>query len=1261
MQRKNLKAAVIVSIIIVFVGLLYLGQIYAADYQLPVPENFDINTLVSGEYDISYNASSDEHSINLTWTQSDPEQQVIDNAIVEHGEIIERGYKIYTSIDNQSFNEYPSIVPWGDEEAETITYSISSNGANPFQTGTVYYVKIKAFHKHSKTVEEETVEYISESPETSVRAFMTDVYARITSLGADAIKIQWDDVKYMDERIDYDIEIAQSNDFSQSKTYIVRQHNIGDDGPVIPVSGDLGENDRLTLEVSGEDYGIDAGTIYYVRINLKNVSTAIRYIDQSNIATGYTQLIAMITRVSDEWWRIEWNPVSEFSLGDNQTVMYKIKRGLQNQENPILVTIAETSDKKYTVNVTGEDYFYLVVAEITDQFGIPIPDGISSQRLVATEMELPSTPSVPDVKEVIRNFYPDGDIVYNFRDATNLNSESATIAWFVPRSANGEIDADVVYDISLLSDLGDIDDPLAPRIEENYSVGSNPSSGYITVAGEIVAYKYTFTDLSPNTTYYLKMTAKKRHTVMVDGEIVQQYFASEPSLKAIVTPMGERVDQPRSPARPPFAVKKTQDGKEDVGTQNIWIEWDNEWYEYWDGSNWASVTQEVYEENSDNESYRHFVYDEEITFGIGYTEYTDGMDYESIRTIPDQILDISYSTNQFNITELSPNTSYVIWMRAYRDSAEMVSEPSNPIVVTTDSVISDIVLRPLAPKFTANSPGDTYIELLWDYKISDNYTYYIKYSTQENFSSAESSETITTEELEQAPMYTVEGLAPDTMYYFWIQADSTGDKEESGMSQWSEAYIVRTLESVPPETPYGFGIKNTTDAILKNSIEFEWLIKEGVSYILEIDESSSFDSPEEYIAGAVSEYKVDGLLSNHRYFARLYALDESKEIRSEPTGTVIVSTLRSGEEYDSNVDTDTLITGPVYDKTVSGGFLIHKIVGVNADRAIEKLRERKIPDYILEMKDMPDGVKNRSAILSSRFIDGVSKLYGNVIIDTGNVKCIIRPYMFDIEQIENIRRSNNDVQFRIDIISDGIVSPYAGQGLKYASVPLEILVYVLVDGDPVAVKYFNNPLKLSFNLGNNAMADIEKIIGYTLNPLNNQWEEEETQIIIDNLYNNTYAIMQINTPLEVAVLKKTTDDYSKIQYSDINNSPYKYEIEAITSKYNFDIFEGTQFKPDSYIYAKDAVKIILDVLDYDYGYNYMESAYKAGIILSQDILVNDRYCTKKEVMIMVDRLYELKSGRTAYDRFFTEVDNENATREFLIHELYNVLKGLGEI
>ena len=59
----------------------------------------------------------------------------------------------------------------------------------------------------------------------------------------------------------------------------------------------------------------------------------------------------------------------------------------------------------------------------------------------------------------------------------------------------------------------------------------------------------------------------------------------------------------------------------------------------------------------------------------------------------------------------------------------------------------------------------------------------------------------------------------------------------------------------------------------------------------------------------VSEYTVDGLLSNHRYYARLYAYDREKGLRSEPTYSVTVRTKSSSEDYDSGQEIDDAITG----------------------------------------------------------------------------------------------------------------------------------------------------------------------------------------------------------------------------------------------------------------------------------------------------------------------------------------------------------------
>ena len=59
----------------------------------------------------------------------------------------------------------------------------------------------------------------------------------------------------------------------------------------------------------------------------------------------------------------------------------------------------------------------------------------------------------------------------------------------------------------------------------------------------------------------------------------------------------------------------------------------------------------------------------------------------------------------------------------------------------------------------------------------------------------------------------------------------------------------------------------------------------------------------------MSEYKVSGLRSNFRYYARLYAYDTKKELRSEPTQPVIARTLRSRADYDSDEYVEDVIKG----------------------------------------------------------------------------------------------------------------------------------------------------------------------------------------------------------------------------------------------------------------------------------------------------------------------------------------------------------------
>jgi len=55
-----------------------------------------------------------------------------------------------------------------------------------------------------------------------------------------------------------------------------------------------------------------------------------------------------------------------------------------------------------------------------------------------------------------------------------------------------------------------------------------------------------------------------------------------------------------------------------------------------------------------------------------------------------------------------------------------------------------------------------------------------------------------------------------------------------------------------------------------------------LEYILELADNVDYEDAVEYKVGMVSEFTVGGLLSNHRYYARLYSYDPVKNLRSNP-------------------------------------------------------------------------------------------------------------------------------------------------------------------------------------------------------------------------------------------------------------------------------------------------------------------------------------------------------------------------------------------
>ena len=271
--------------------------------------------------------------------------------------------------------------------------------------------------------------------------------------------------------------------------------------------------------------------------------------------------------------------------------------------------------------------------------------------------------------------------------------------------------------------------------------------------------------------------------------------------------------------------------------------------------------------------------------------------------------------------------------------------------------------KPTVPIFNFFEPGDAYVDLGWNFV--PGYKYYLKYATVDNISSANSSIEISAAELQDTTFYRVFELDPETIYYFWIQAEASNASGETMQSDWSDSLIIKTLPQIAPSTPRGFGVKGSEDSITKNSITYEWVAEDGIEYYLEIASDISYKDAVEYDATEASEYTVGDLRSNFRYYARLYAYDPDKKLRSQPAQSVIVRTESSNDEFDSDQDVENVISGAfiIKDSEAVNHIWKIRITGVNADRFIEHVRNDNILDYSIDLSTTPENTNRISLLL----------------------------------------------------------------------------------------------------------------------------------------------------------------------------------------------------------------------------------------------------------------------------------------------------------
>ncbi len=1259
MKIKRILGALLT--VTLFITSYSTNGVFAADIPVqPAPTNLAITALNTTEPPIGYSATDGGQSgyyADIAWKVANPTGISYTGKYVNI--YLEESAKSYRTAKKSTINALP-----GD------TSPIRMRNLN---SGTVYKANAKAYYQYTDALN--TNKYNSaESASSNTVKFLTDINLQCFTMGTDKIKIKWDDVWNDGKRISYKLYVSENKDFANTFEINITDAQISENGPVIlnKTDGTLEYNHTVS----------SPGRVYYVKLVPVISDTEIIKTAETKTVLASTHIMAKTTRMSTTTdgstiWRLDWSPVVTGISNTNIKVQYYIQKA--NSLGIYETMFIEDSTTTFLTVKGDTESSYMIRAKVT-QNGIDLyPDNIEiiSDKITLKEDEVSSTPAMPELVSKFLDTGGTGNVIITYQDTTNadgsvvkgeLGKDTATVLWRAPRKADGTIDKNVLYDIWLIEDPNTIDaPPAATKIQTSFQ----PSESNFVIDtkdnNNIVGYKYKLEGLLPNHTYYFKIVAKKIFADEVDGVIQSVEHTSTPALKVVVTLPGGAIDTPLLPSNPPLEIKEKPAGKDLITDNSVTIQTKNRWYEAFDASTgkWNYVKADKtkstdniadgtlqYDPNDpstpvDNVNYRKVEYDSGVSLYVGCEEYYEGIDISTIdkykleklpttpndtsedvklnvpENIPTTTTTATYAPHNvvIPVSDLKPNTTYILWVRAVRNGEpSLYSDTSNPIIFTTLPSAAQTVEKPVVPTINYTYVGDTFADLGWDYKDGDQY--YIKYGTVDDPSKARNTITVTSSQINQSGLNYVRipGLTPDTQYYFWIQAEAfSRDLTTSQLSDWSDSTPLRTLKDMPPITPRGFGVKNTADAVTKTSVTFEWIKEANLEYILEIASGVDYKDVKEYKAGAVSEFKVDGLTSNFRYFARLYAYDPTKKLTSLPTQSVSVRTLRSSDDYDSDQDVDNVITGEFIDKatTVVSGTWTVKIVGVNADRLIEVMNTDNKLDYTVDVSKPPSAANNICIYISKKVFDKLEILKENIAFKTATVSYNLKAGILSNYADTADTKKEQIYLFNITLSPQ---KPTAIANQLLLRQPLaEIGVSLNTGASDIAISEFATPLIVSYPFSAQKDYVEGKTLGYFYNTGESNWEKQTTWGKYDS-DNNLGAInFQSQTPGLFAVADRTTNLFDDIY-------GYKYESSIINVAYIHKLksIKGRMFEPDKSATIGDAVKLVFDTLDYDYGSEYMESAAKAGIIKTNKYSGN--ICTRQEAACMAAVLYQIKSS-----------------------------------
>lgn len=1055
--------------------------------------------------------------------------------------------------------------------------------------------------------------------------------------GTNNIKIIWDDVWDTDGRIDYEILISDVSGDSIggiSHTERIIGSRIGEPGAP-PVTVNATEK-KLEFTYTGAH----PGRLYSVKvIPIPGKDVVVTPSDEIPTKEIPTSILIKTSRIGytpegDAIWLLSWDPIildeDVFKVARIDYILYRYSSA--SDDNPVQYILPNTTSYRIIISKDDKTPYSFSV-------GAYARSADSSQGDIyfasGDRVELKETvPEVPEAPEIVDSF-PEADLYFD----DLLTSNSATVMWKVPYNGEGTgdayIDKDIVYDIYLVDDIRYVESP-----PEEYKIASDISMGGANIIKSknpapdhsIIGYRYDLTGLKSQSVYYFVIRAKKYYLVdeRKAGLVIStpKAFVSKSSVKVIITRPDTGADRvPEAPSAPPFGVDL-----ESITTNSATLYLKKAWEAYFKDNRWYDIslfdgTQDEYDRlerkiinyEAGWKIVPHMIryqYAVEILgdTSISYNDLKGVLGNLAITqpgvTIPD-IPEGKDQTIRFDITGLMENTSYIVWV-TIENKDGVASDPSDPIIINTKPPEVVNPVTPTAPENLYGIVGDDFVDLFWD--IVPGMDYEIRYGTEENLDAANNKVTVTYDELSRASYYRLTGLKADTQYYIWAKAINPATGKES---VYSNPLIIRTEPYSPPPPPTGFGVSNAPDGVTESSITYVWTYQPGYTYILEFADNSGFSGAQRF---EVSDdtYTVTNLISNRRYYARLYARDNRTLLISEPTRTIIVITNKSRSDYDSGYDLDDVPTGDVLviSTKITDGVWIISSTGVNAYRFAEQIRAVNGHAVKIDLSRPPGKVLTVRLELGAVIFDTLSELKKDLYIQLPSNEIIIRPQTLQTDEYFKLKSADTNFTLRLEITSPATgytLPPY----LNLAAPVTEIKIAPASTGQNFASLV--RPIRVHFPVENITRYMSGEIKTYLYDSGKRTWVEQESAID----YTGGTVSGELPKPGAMAAATRSVTPTGTVP-RDVAES-----LKAIQAVYRLASLEGKSFRYSDQVRQSDIVKILLDLAGASYDENtYATQAARSGIVSSAQN-INDSYARKDQAIGLLISYYRFRTRLAA--------------------------------